>query len=262
MDSTKLDLLKKAGLFTKGLVYLLIGALAVIAAVGMGGKKTGQSGISSFLEDQPFGTALLVLVCIGLFAYSFWRFYQVAFDPRADDDKTRIGVRLQYAYSGIFYSALGYSFAKAIFSMQSSGGKKEKYLAQLLDWDYGVYVIYAFAALIAGQAIFQLYLGVTGKHMILLDEDVEEGNERKLIHKLGLLGYCARAVVFFIISYFLLRVGLDYNADAYEGTKGVFQYLESLQFGSILLFIIAGGVALYGIFNIFLVRHVNISRMG
>ncbi len=262
MDSSKVDLLKKAGLFTKGFVYLLIGALAAVAAAGMGGKKTDQSGISSFLKEQPFGTALLILVCVGLFAYSFWRFYQVIFDPRADDGKTRVGVRFQYAYSGIFYSALGYSFAKAALSMQRSDGKEKKYLAQLLEWGYGVYVVYALAAVIAGQAIFQFYLGISGKHMVLLDEDVEKGKERTLIHRIGLLGYCARGLVFFIIAYFLVRVGLDYNAGAYEGTKGVFKYLESLQFGSILLFITAGGIALYGLFNIFLVRHVNISRMG
>jgi hypothetical protein len=57
----------------RGLVYLIIGVLALKLALGDGGKATNQQGALQTIAHRPFGEALLILVAIGLAGYSLWR---------------------------------------------------------------------------------------------------------------------------------------------------------------------------------------------
>ena len=58
----------------RGLIYAIIGILAIKLAFGAGGKTTDQQGAMQTVAHQPFGTVLLVLLAIGLGGYALWRF--------------------------------------------------------------------------------------------------------------------------------------------------------------------------------------------
>src|SRR5215210_5934662 len=86
--------LARAGLAARGVVYAVIGVLAIKLALGDGGKTTNQRGALKTIAEQPFGTALLILVAIGLAGYALWRLVRAAIGhgPEASDDtKERIG---------------------------------------------------------------------------------------------------------------------------------------------------------------------------
>ena len=70
--------LARAGLVARGVIYAIIGVLAVEMAFGAGGKTTNQSGALGELAKQPGGKILLVLMAIGLFGYAFWRLLRAA----------------------------------------------------------------------------------------------------------------------------------------------------------------------------------------
>ena len=57
----------------RGLIYGIIGILAIKLAVGAGGKTTNQQGALKTIAHQPFGKVLLILVAIGLGGYALWR---------------------------------------------------------------------------------------------------------------------------------------------------------------------------------------------
>ncbi len=61
-----MTMLARLGYAVKGVVYLVIGILAVQLAAGRGGKATDQRGAIHIIYDQPFGRFLLVIVAIGL----------------------------------------------------------------------------------------------------------------------------------------------------------------------------------------------------
>jgi hypothetical protein len=61
------------GHFIKGVIYGLIGALALQVAMGNGGEVAGQQEAVQVVGDQPFGVALLVAMAVGLFGYALWR---------------------------------------------------------------------------------------------------------------------------------------------------------------------------------------------
>jgi Domain of Unknown Function (DUF1206) len=64
----QLALLARSGYAARGLVYLVVGGLAVLAALGQGGQTTDTHGALTTLLTQPFGKVLLGLVALGLVA--------------------------------------------------------------------------------------------------------------------------------------------------------------------------------------------------
>src|SRR4051794_41516223 len=60
-----MGLLARAGYVAKGVVYVLVGGLAVRAAAGWGGRATGSRGALRSLLDQPYGLAILAGVSVG-----------------------------------------------------------------------------------------------------------------------------------------------------------------------------------------------------
>ena len=54
------------GIAARGVVYIVVGVLAVKVALGDGGKATDQQGALAAIAKQPAGTWLLAAVAIGL----------------------------------------------------------------------------------------------------------------------------------------------------------------------------------------------------
>ncbi len=258
----RLQRLRQLGFGTKGMIYVLLGALVTMAAFGLGGKVADQKGVMLFLIDIPAGKIMVAVAALGLVAYTLWRFYLAYADPRGEDvaDVKRYGVRVQYVYSGLFYGSIAFSFAKALFGKASSGGDKEKVmLGKLLETNIGPWLIGAIALGVAGQAIFQGYLAFTGKYMIQIDDQPEKAY--KLVKYTGRIGYYARFALFAILSYLLLIVILDHNADAYDGTTGAFRHLLTYDYGRILMGVLALGFLCYGLFCILVARFSNMTKL-
>src|SRR5687768_13672907 len=65
--------LARFGYAAKGAVYIIIGALAALAAFNIGGRTTDTRGALVEILYQPYGKYLLAAVAVGLFGYSLWR---------------------------------------------------------------------------------------------------------------------------------------------------------------------------------------------
>ena len=73
--------LARMGFLVKGVLYMVVGALAIQVAAKAGGRVTGTSGALTTALGQPFGRTLLAVAAIGLLGYAAWRFLQGLFDP-------------------------------------------------------------------------------------------------------------------------------------------------------------------------------------
>src|SRR5689334_15196367 len=74
VNSRTFEWLSRAGFVARGLVYGIIGILALKLAIGSGGKATDQEGAMKTLAQQPLGKVMLLALAVGLAGYAMWRF--------------------------------------------------------------------------------------------------------------------------------------------------------------------------------------------
>src|SRR5215471_19944658 len=72
--------LARTSLAARGVLYILIGWIAVLVAFGQtSGNQANQAGALELLARQPLGLVLLWLLGIGFAGYELWRFGEDAF---------------------------------------------------------------------------------------------------------------------------------------------------------------------------------------
>jgi hypothetical protein len=256
----KKEKIARFGIFTKGFVYCMIGALTLAAAIGSGGKKTDSDGVLSTLAGQPFGQILLGVTALGLLGYVFWKLYQAFADPEdIGNDWKGLFTRAGYAFSGLFYGFLAFTAVKILFNAGGgSGGGNESTIATLLSKPYGQILVAIVATAFLGKAGYQMYNAYFGKfkkkvHAAELDDKIE-----KIVINSGYVGYTARGIVVGIISYLTFRAAFSSNSDAAGGTKDAFAFIQN-EFGIIFLAIVAIGLFSYGFFMLVKARYRTID---
>lgn len=273
-DTGKIAKVRSAGFFTKGMIYVILGALTFMAAFGLGGDVSSRDNVIVFLLQLPLGKALVGVTAVGLFAYSLWRFYQMLINPGDSEEEENVKTgfkRVRFFYSGALYGLIAYSFAKPLISEltgsssdngdSDSNGEEKAALWELLSEDWGKAVIWILAAIVAGQALRQFHLAYTAKFMKKIDNYPSIKYEYDFIKKSGRFGYGARGIVFGIIAFFLVQVIIRHNANLYEGTEGALQFLLSFSYGPFLLGAVALGLMGYGVFNMMVARHADLTKL-
>src|SRR5260221_5648384 len=69
-DSPTAHALARAGLTARGIIYILIGWVAVLVALGRGAHEADQQSALQLLAGKPYGSVSLGLLCIGFAAYA------------------------------------------------------------------------------------------------------------------------------------------------------------------------------------------------
>lgn len=251
-----------AGHIAKGVVYIILGGMAVATLFGGGGSPTsGYQGVLQFIQDQPFGQFLLILMALGLFAYCFWRWVKSLYDLGGDgDDKKGMAKRIGYAASGTAYGMLAITaFTIAIGNSNGGGGNKQDLISTILSEPWGQIVIGVLALIFLGVGIFQLRRGLEEKYMDELQTSRMDQRERNVYEKLGKAGHIARAVVFAIIAYFLFRAAISNDPSQFRDIGGALEFLGS-GFSLFLMALVGLGLLLYGIFMLAKARYAEVRK--
>lgn len=259
--SSKKEKFARFGIATKGVVYVLIGGLSAMTAFGMGGEKTGSSGVIEFLSTQAFSQVLLVVTAIGLSGYVFYRIYQAIKDPHSVGNGAKgILVRLGYAASGLFYGGLAVTAISIVTGTggSGSGNSNESAVATLLGQSFGQIFVGILAAIFLGKAIFQFYKAYSGKLKEQVDSASLDSRTRDIVLKTGKVGYTSRGLVIGIIAFLTFRAALTASSSEAGGTEDAFQFLQN-EFGTIVLLVISLGLLAYGFFMFVKARYSKLA---
>jgi len=249
------------GYLTKGVVYFLMGAFALMAAIGAGGQLGGSGDTVRTLSMAPFGHVLLVIVGVGLAYYAVWRFFEAGLDLRSRGDDTKgIATRVGYAISGVVNGAIGLLAIQMAFGARSSGSSNREWLGMLLSSDAGSMVVVVLGFAMVAFGVQQIHKG--WRERFLRDVKIQsmEPKQRRRIIFFGKLGHIARGIVFPIIGGFLVQAAIDRNPGEARGVGGALEALSSQPFGAFLLGIVAFGLACYGIYQMMFARHGRLVR--
>jgi len=233
--------LARGGLAARGLVYAIIGVLALQLALGDGGRATNQQGALRTIADRPLGKTLLVIVAIGLAGYALWRLTRAALG-HGQEQRDSASDRVAALASGIAYSILCVSAVKIVLGASAGSGTPKKATGGVLDWTGGPLLVGIAGAVLLGVAAYQAHKGYTKK--FLEDSKTEQMSPsiRSAFTALGVFGHLARAVVFSFIGYGLIRAAIDYDPQKAIGLDGALRKLSHATYGPWVLGLVAVGL--------------------
>ena len=258
--------LARVGFGAKGVVYLIVGGLA------MQGAASDQQGALTEIASQPFGRVLLGLVALGLAAYAAWRFVSGAIDPHdeTDDDAKGTAKRVGYVASGVVYAALAVEAARMTIGggggsgaggsgAGGSGDGAQHWTGKLLEMDFGPVLVGLVALGVAVGAAYQLKQAITAdfRENFLLAE--MSPREDTWATRAGRLGHAARAVVYGLIAWFLARAALAGDEDRAGGLGKALETLQSQPWGSWMLVAAGLGLVCYGLYCFVVARYCDAS---
>lgn len=248
--SRAFEWLARAGFISRGLIYGIIGILAIKLAVGSGGTTTNQQGALKTIAHQPFGKVLLTLVAIGLGGYALWRFVRAALGHGPEDTDSGFD-RVAALASGIVYAALCVIAVEILLgSGSSSSGNASKPTAGVLGWPAGTWLVGLAGAVLIGIGLYQGYKGISQD--FLDDSKTEQMSPlvRTWITWIGIVGYLARMVVFALVGIFLIKAAIDYDPNKAVGLDGALAKIVHASYGPVLLGVVAAGLIAFGVYSL------------
>jgi hypothetical protein len=247
--SPALGWLARAGLVARRVVYAIIGVLALKLALGDGGRATDQQGALRTIADRPFGKTLLVLVAIGLGGYAAWRLVRAAVGHGAEQRDSGAD-RVAALASGIAYGILCVTAVKILTGAASHSGSPKKATGGVLDWTGGTVLVAIAGAVLIGVAGYQAYKGLDRKFLEDSRTDRMSRGVERAFTALGVAGHVARAVVFALIGYGLIKAAVDYDPQKAVGLDGALRKLAHASYGPVLLGVVAAGLVCFAAYSL------------
>ena len=96
----------RAGLIARGVIYILIGGVAALVALGHSSREADQQGALHLLAGKSYGEASLWLLGIGFAGYALWRLSEAAFGVTGEPPGA--GPRLKSLARAVIYAGLSY----------------------------------------------------------------------------------------------------------------------------------------------------------
>lgn len=240
--------LARAGLGARGVVYAVIGILALKLALGHGGKATNQQGALKEIAQQSSGRTLLVVVAVGLAGYAAWRLLRAALG-HGPEQRDGTGDRVAAAASGVAYAILCVTAVKILAGDGGGSGGPRKATGGVLDWTGGPVLVAVAGAVLVGVAVYQAHKGLT--RGFLEDSKTEQMSEHveRIFTVVGVVGHVARAIVFALVGYGLVKAAVDYDPKNAVGLDGALRKLEDASYGPWLLGFVAAGLVAFALYS-------------
>jgi hypothetical protein len=247
--SRQLGWLASAGLVARGIVYGLMGLLALGLALGIGGKTTSQQGALRTIGQQPFGKVVLAAIAVGLAGYSIWRLTRAAIGHGQVVEDGPLE-RIAGLVSGIAYGALCITAISIIAGSGSSSQGTSQTTGGVLAWAGGTLIVGITGAIVIAVGLAQIYLGVSAKFLEETKTDQMDEHTKRVLTALGTFGFAARGVVFALVGFFLIKAAVDFDPEAAVSVDGALSKLANASLGPLLLAVVAAGLLGFGAYSI------------
>jgi hypothetical protein len=254
-----IESLGRFGYAAKGVVYLIIGGLAVLAALGQGGQTTDKTGALAQVASYPFGKVAIAVLVVGIFGYALWQAVRALLDTehKGTDAKGLFGraayLVVAFAYGSFAVTAL--RIAMGTRDDQGSTQKTQDWTAWLMGQPFGVWLVGIAGLCVIGVGVAQLVRACKPnltEDLRLTDVGAEHAT---LITRIGRAGYAARGVAFGTIGGLLIAAALHANPQEAAGLDGALAVLAGQPFGAYVLGAVAVGLAAYGCFALVEARY-------
>jgi len=257
----KLIKVARIGFIAKGMVFAIIGSLVLLAAVNIGNNKPGLAGVMNFLDKQPFGNILLLVMSAGLTCYAIWKFIEAIKDPENNGNSWKmIFQRFSFIIMGLTYLGLAVigvlRFLGSDLVSAGSSNTDEASKFPFLATDTGLTLL-GIAGIVT--AIFAIGMFVNAyKSDFAESSDLESMHDKKRLKGIkttAKVGITARAFIFLIIAYSLMQAAFTSNPDEIKTAGEVFSFIQDSPYGAWLLALMGLGLMAFASYMFLLAKY-------
>jgi Domain of Unknown Function (DUF1206) len=244
--------LARAGLVARGVLYVVIGWLAIRIAMGSSGQQADRTGALHAIAATRFGEIALWLLVVGFAGLALWRLTEAAYGAAGPDGK-KTSTRLAALGSAVVYVVIAYStlkYALGLGAPQGSNQQSVDLTAAAMRHPGGqAIVVVAGLAIIAGGVYFA-YQAWQRRFLRNLQTARMRPGTRKAVTWLGLVGGIARGVVFVTAGIFLVVAAVKSQPGQAKGVDSALRELAATPSGPWLLALVAIGLIMFGLYSV------------
>ncbi|MGM9383772.1 DUF1206 domain-containing protein [Streptomyces sp. NRRL F-5008] len=247
----------RAGFAARGVIYLLVGVLALQIAFGDGGEQADRQGALGEIAQRPFGAVVLWALGVGLAGMALWRLSEAAFGAAGSEGRTW-KKRLPALARSVFYAFVAYSVLALAAGSGDGGGSSDQQskdvTARALELPAGQWLVGLAGAGVAVAGLWIGFRAVTRSYHDKLRLGAMSRRTRRLVDVTGVGGGAARGLVFAAAGGFAIRAAVDYRPDQAKGFDDTLRSFAHTPAGPGLLAGVAAGLVLFGVFSFFMAR--------
>ena len=117
-----------------------------------------------------------------------------------------------------------------------------------MDWPLGRWIVGAAGLALIGVGVFNYWRAITLDFKKKLKLRKMSEVEEKVFTIVGVVGHIARAIVFGLIGFFLLRAAWQYDPEEAVGLDGALAEILQQDYGATMLGIVSAGLIAYGLY--------------
>jgi len=243
--------LARAGLAARGIMYVIIGWIAVEVAFGRSCQQADRTGALHSISSTPVGGVLLWLLVIGFFGMALWRLSEALYgSPGTSGRKT--SQRLAALARAIIYGVIAYGILKYALGAggpASSDTQSVDLTATLLKHPGGQVLVVVIGLALIGGGLYLAYQAWRREFRRDLELGQMRARTRRVVEWLGRYGGIARGIVFVTAGIFLVVAAVDAKPQQAKGIDSSLRALAATPLGPWLLVLVAIGLIMFGLFS-------------
>jgi hypothetical protein len=248
-SSPAVHALARAGLVARGIIYVLIGWVAILVAAGDSSREADQAGALQLLAGKPYGVVSLWLLGVGFVGYALWRLSEAAFGVTGEG--SGVGPRLKSLVRGLVYAGFAYLAFQVISGAHSSeAARQQDVTASVMQHEGGRWLVGIVGLIVVIAGVALIAQGVRRRFMRYLQISRMSRRTRRAVEWLGVIGTAARGVVFALAGALVIDAAVTYSPSKAGGVDEALLTLRDQPFGVILLGLAAAGLIVFGIYGL------------
>lgn len=250
--------LVRLGYLAKGVIYTLVGMLAIRVGLGMsGGRLSDPSGVLVDIIRQPFGLILLTTVCIGIVAYAAYYVVEALADLRRKGSGWRGRLdRALTVIKAVAYGVIGVQALRFALLGDRPGGSPEDQARTLLEMPLGSVLLIVLGIGVAIYGVTQVAMAWNAQ----ADEDIDAAwvrREARWVLPLGRIGTGARGIVLVLMGIGIALAGVRERPSDADGYREVLDTIAAIN--PWLLAAMGAGLLCFGIYQLCHARYAKLA---
>jgi hypothetical protein len=249
-DSPAARALARVGLAARGVLYILIGWVAILVALGHSSQQADQQGALQLLAGQPYGLVSLWLMGIGFAGYALWRLSEAAFGVTGEGNGA--GPRLLSLVRAVIYASFAYLTFKIISGAGGGNqtGKQQDLTATVMRHPGGQWLVGIVGVITVIAGLVLIAQGVRRQFLKYLRLPQMSPRTQRIVEPLGMIGTAARGAVFAVAGILVIDAAITYQPAKAGGIDKALLTLRNQPFGEFLLILAALGLLIFGVYGL------------